>query len=828
MISGKDIGNAFAVKFGTNYAFQFYAQGPNLINAVSPPAAATGTVDITIMTGAGTSATGTADQFTYTPTPPPIVTAISPASGPTEGGTGVFISGSNLGNATLVQFGTAASNGFFPPADNVLKAFSPTVTTTGPVDVTVTTPSGHNLPAASDHFTYTTTPAPVVLAVGPSTGPPGTNVLISGTDLGGLTGVKFGGTADNGRRQPLSNQVVSVIAPGISPSPTAPVDVQVSATGGTSPVNAPADQFTYTAAIAPTVVVISPSNGPAGTLVNITGEHLGGATAVNFGNVVVQPGNFFVRSDTLIRVASPAGGSGTVPVTVTNAAGTSVATADDQYTYGTAPPPTIFYFAEGYTGSGFSETLSLLMPNQSGTASIDYYLKGGVHMTGTANLVAGKVTVVDVNLAVGANQEVSAKVTLPGPGVAERTIHFNIPGLWHGSTSIVGTTAPSTEWDFAEGSTLTNGPGGPQIFSEYLTLQNPNSSAVPVSLNYFTDTGLTPVKGLTLGANSRTTVEVFHGSTSNVNPCVANGTGASCGVGPGIGGVSVQVKSATLPIIAERPFYVDSFNLGDGVISDGHDAFGATAAGLTWNFAEGTTQGGFKEYLTLQNPGSVTATVNLNYFTNTGAHPVKMATVNPHARVTVEVFHGDTTTNQGNCTPSGTGASCGVGPGIGGVSVQLTSNQPIVAERPMYMVLDFGTGSVAGAHVVVGATGLGQLFGFAAASTLAGENDYLTIQNPGSATALVTATYYTNAGLVQKGFSVNANSRVTVEVFRGSMTSNPACVPGAGSCGVGAGVSPLGIVLQSSQPILVEKPTYNSTSGAYGATDTLGYSPSGF
>jgi hypothetical protein len=462
--------------------------------------------------------------------------------------------------------------------------------------------------------------------------------LISGTDLGGLTGVKFGGTADNGRRQPFSNQVVSVIAPGISPSPTAPVDVQVSATGGTSPVNAPADQFTYTAAMAPTVVVISPSNGPAGTLVNITGEHLGGATAVNFGSVVVQPSNFFVRSDTLIRVSSPAGGSGTVPVTVTNAAGTSTATADDQYTYGTGPTPTIFYFAEGYTGSGFTETLSLLMPKQSGTASIDYYLKGGVHQTFSASLVAGKVTVVDVNAQVGPNQEVSAKVTLPGPGVAERTIHFNIPGVWHGSTGIVGTTAPSTEWDFAEGSTYS-------FFSEFLTLQNPNSSAVPVSLNYFTDTGLTPSKTLTLAANSRTTVEVFHGGTGTVSDCVPNGAGANCGVGSGIGGVSVQVKSTTLPIIAERPFYVNNFDFGDGTISDGHDAFGATAPASTWNFAEGTTLGGFKEYLTLQNPGTTAAIANLNYFTNTGAHPVKTVTVNAHSRVTVEVFHGDATTN---------------------------------------------------------------------------------------------------------------------------------------------------------------------------------------
>jgi len=36
-----------------------------------------------------------------------------------------------------------------------------------------------------------------------------------------------------------------------------------------------------------------------------------------------------------------------------------------------------FYFAEGFTGNGFTETLSLFMPRQSGTATIDYFLKAG-------------------------------------------------------------------------------------------------------------------------------------------------------------------------------------------------------------------------------------------------------------------------------------------------------------------------------------------------------------------------------------------------------------------------------------------------------------------
>jgi hypothetical protein len=528
--------------------------------------------------------------------------------------------------------------------------------------------------------------------------------------------------------------------------------------------------------------------------------------------------------------STPVLGSGTAPYAITfTAAGTFAyhcSIHPDMKGTVIVSPPTTFYFAEGYTGSGFTETLSLLMPNHTGTAAIDYYLDGGVHLTESASLTAGKVTVVDVNAAVGANHQVSATVTLPGPGVAERTIHFNLPGQWHGSTDIVGVTAPSTEWDFAEGSTLTNGVGGPLIFSEFLTLQNPNASAVPVTLNYVTDSGLTPSKGLTLTANSRTTVEVFRGDlTSRPNCMPAAGT---CGVGPGIGGVAVRVLAGT-PIIAERPFYVDGYNFGDGVISDGHDAFGAIAPGSTWNFAEGTTLKGFKEYLTLQNPGMAAATVNLNYFTDAGSHPVKTVSVNAHSRVTVEVFHGDAMTNQANCAPNGASANCGVGPNIGGVSVQVTSNQPIVAERPMYMVVDFGTGSVAGAHVVVGATGLGTLFGFAVASTLGGENDYLTIQNPGTMAAQVEISYYTNAGPVQRSFGVSPNSRATVEVFKGSATPNPApCSPIAGTCGIGPAVSPLGIVLQSSQPILVEKPTYNSTADAYGATDTLGYSPTSF
>jgi hypothetical protein len=431
-----------------------------------------------------------------------------------------------------------------------------------------------------------------------------------------------------------------------------------------------------------------------------------------------------------------------------------------------------FYFAEGFTGSGFTESLSLLMPNHGGTATVDYYTQGGHMGTVPVALQAGRVAVEDVLADVGPNQEVSALVSLPFPGVVERGMHFNT-GAWYGSTDVVGVSAPATEWDFAEGSTLS-------FFSEYLTMQNPNPSSVAVTLNYYT---------------SRTTVAVFNGDLSTNSACAPD---SSCGVGRGIGGVSTRVVSS-LPIIAERPFYVNGFSFGAGAIRDGHDAFGANAPAPQWNFAEGTTLPGFYEYLTLQNPNPVVANVGLRYMDEAGAVILRALTIGPQSRATVAVFD----------------PTLGAGPGRPGVSTQVTADQPIVAERPMYVVHDFGGGPVAGAHVVVGSTSLGTLFGFAAASTLPGDFDYLTIQNPNASPAAVTVTYYTPTGAVSRSMSVAPNSRHTVPLF-------------AAAEGVGPGYAPVGIVVSSTQPILVEKPTYSSNPSSYGATDTLGYAAGTF
>ena len=84
-ITGTNFSEVTAVRFGSNAAGSFIVNSTTQITATSP--AGIGTVDVTVTTPGGTSATSTADQFTYVPAPAlaPTVTNINPNTGPTSG-----------------------------------------------------------------------------------------------------------------------------------------------------------------------------------------------------------------------------------------------------------------------------------------------------------------------------------------------------------------------------------------------------------------------------------------------------------------------------------------------------------------------------------------------------------------------------------------------------------------------------------------------------------------------------------------------------------------------------------------------------------------------
>jgi beta-glucanase (GH16 family) len=286
-----------------------------------------------------------------TPPPAPMVTSMAPSSGPAVGGTPVVITGINLTGAIAVKFGTTPATTFTGISATQIAATSPAGS--GPVDVTVTTPSGTSAISAGDKFTYTTVAAPTVAMLAPSTGPVsgGTPVTITGTNLTGATAVKFGSNAATA----IVISATQITAS--SPAGSGTVDVTVTTPGGTSAISA-GDKFTYTAVPAPTVTLLAPTSGPAagGTSVVITGTNLTGATAVKFGATAAA--TFTVDSPTQITATSPAGLAGAVDVTVTTPGGTSAASAADQFTYSPAPTVALLAPGNGPTGGGTSVVIT--------------------------------------------------------------------------------------------------------------------------------------------------------------------------------------------------------------------------------------------------------------------------------------------------------------------------------------------------------------------------------------------------------------------------------------------------------------------------------------
>jgi hypothetical protein len=203
---------------------------------------------------------------------------------------------------------------------------------------------------------------------------------------------------------------------------------------------------------------------------------------------------------------------------------------------------TSWYFAEGYTGPGFDQYMTILNPNPTAAAvTITFFLNGGAPVV--KNLVVpassrATIAVHDPTQGVGRNREVAAKVeTTNGVGiVVERPLYFKYGagGAIDGGHDALGANALSQRWFFAEGYT---GDG----FDAYLTILNPNPTPADVQITYFLGGGQAPVvKGFTVAANSRATVTVHD---------------AALGVGRGRE-VAARVET-TNPggIIVERPIY---------------------------------------------------------------------------------------------------------------------------------------------------------------------------------------------------------------------------------------------------------------------------------
>jgi hypothetical protein len=396
-ITGTGFTGVTGVRFGSTAAKSFTVSSSTQVTAVSPAEPA-GTVDVTLTNAGATSATSTADQFTFVAAP--TVTGVSPNSGPLAGGNWVTVTGTHLGAATRVSIG-GTQTGFNVNSDTSLSVYIPAGESPETVDIRVTSIGGTSTRTSADRYTYLPPPPPpTVTGVSPNTGTAlgGDTVTITGTGFTTAYEVSFGGYAAQNFTV-NSDTSITAVTPATYYDGTTDVTV-LSSTGASA--TSPADQFTFADA-PPTVTGVSPSSGSAagGDTVTITGTGLTTAYEVSFGGVSAS---FTINSDGSITATAPAASAdGTVDVTVANFGGTSATGTVDEFTYGDATPtvtgvsPNTGTAAGGdtvtITGSGFTTATAVYF---GGVAAASFTVNSDGSIT--AVTPAGTAETVDVTV----------------------------------------------------------------------------------------------------------------------------------------------------------------------------------------------------------------------------------------------------------------------------------------------------------------------------------------------------------------------------------------------------------------------------------------------
>ncbi|WP_435613619.1 IPT/TIG domain-containing protein [Streptomyces sp. bgisy159] len=209
LLIGTNLGGATSVTFGGTPA-TVVSQDPFgfLITVVAPPHAV-GEVPVVVTTPAGASSP--ANYTYYGPVPsPPSVLLLTPATGPTTGGTPFTIVGANLSGAS-VTFGGVPAVAVNDVGGVILTGVTP-AGAAGNVAVVVTTPAGSATVAGG--YTYVAPALPTVVSISPVSGPVagGTPIVIIGTNLTGAS-VTIGGASVTGVVVDPTGTVLLGIAP---------------------------------------------------------------------------------------------------------------------------------------------------------------------------------------------------------------------------------------------------------------------------------------------------------------------------------------------------------------------------------------------------------------------------------------------------------------------------------------------------------------------------------------------------------------------------------------------------------------------------------------
>ena len=274
-----------------------------------------------------------------------------------------------------------------------------------------------------------------------------------------------------------------------------------------------------------------------------------------------------------------------------------------------------------------------------------------------------------------------------------------------------------------------------------MLIQNPGASAVSAEVTFMReDGGEVPTGALDLPPTSRLSV--------NVAEYV------------GEADVSTRVLAGG-PVICERAMYWNDR-------AEGHDSIGTTTPSPSWYLAEGSTAWGFEEWVLVQNPNPDPATVEIAFMKTDGT----VVQVDPPLVL-----------------PPTSRRSVNVADYVGeaDVSTQVEADLPVIVERAMYRY-----GRQIG-HDTVGTPALSRTWYLAEGTTAWGFDEWVLIQNPGTAPATVTVEFMKADGTtVPYGVVLAPLSRYSIHVNE---------VPGCAA-------ADLSTYLSSDRPIIAERAMY--------------------
>jgi len=584
-ITGTSFADASKVTFsGTSSTFKVLSS--TRITAIVPTRAASGRIAVTNPVGTGSSST----DFTVIPTP--AVTSFTPPSGPVS--TVVTIDGRGFAGATKVTFnGTAATFSLVSSAR--ISATVPIGATSG--RIAITTPGG----TATSATSFTVAQAPTVTGFTPTSGPVGTGVTISGSGFIGATRVTFNGTSATTFRVVGSTQITASVPTGATTGKLA-----VATPGGTA---ASATSFAVTSSPAPPAVTsFTPTSGPVGANVTISGSGFTGATKVTFNG---RGAAFNVVGSTRITATVPTGAtSGRIAVTTPG----GTASSSSSFIVVAAPSITSFTPTEGpirtdvsVAGKGFTGATKVTLngkattfrvlsatqikatvPAGATTGKIAVTTPGGTATSATSYTVTPAPTVTSFTPTSG---PVGTNVTVSGKGFTGTTavtFHGAAANYNVVSSTRITATVPAGA---TSGTIAVTNPGGKGasatsftvIAAPTVTSFAPTSGPVgtKVSVN---GTGFTGATAVTFGGRAAT-FSVVSGTRITATVPTGATTGKIAVTTPG--GTATSAASFTvIPAPAITYFTPTSGPAGTAVTLIGSALSGATA--VSFNGAEAT------------------------------------------------------------------------------------------------------------------------------------------------------------------------------------------------------------------------------------------------